>query len=164
MLSDSRPDRRPRGKSHIPPNWVGSFAQFFITINCRHRHVAQLTIGELPNQLFDAVRVYREKCRWNPEIVLLMPDHLHGIFSVEVDCRRGLQGVIQDWKRYTCRAFGVDWQRDFFDHRIRNEADRAEKWNYIRENPVRKGLVTSFDKWQHVWFPDRQGWATAEFE
>jgi hypothetical protein len=45
-----------------------------------------------------------------------------------------------------------------YHHLIRNEADHEDKWSYIRENPVRKGLVETFDQWPHVWFPDRIGW------
>jgi putative transposase len=67
-----------------------------------------------------------------------------------------------DWKRYTARALGIDWQRDFFDHRIRGEADGADQWSYIRENPVRAGLVERYHQWQHVWFPHRIGWPEDE--
>jgi hypothetical protein len=63
-----------------------------------------------------------------------------------------------DWKRYTARTFGIEWQRDFFDHRVRDEAEGADKWAYIRENPVRAGLVGSYDEWAHVWLPHGIGW------
>jgi hypothetical protein len=35
----------------------------------------------------------------------------------------------------------------FFDHLIRSSESYAEKWEYVRENPVRAGLVTSADDW-----------------
>ncbi len=63
-----------------------------------------------------------------------------------------MQRIISDWKRYTARHVSIHWQRDFFDHRIRNEASLAEKWNYIVQNPVRAGLVTSAEEWPYVWF------------
>jgi len=66
--------------------------------------------------------------------------------------------VIRDWKRYTAKSTGVEWQRDYFDHRIRNEPDHAAIWAYIRENPVRAGLVDTHDQWPHVWFPGKTGW------
>ena len=34
----------------------------------------------------------------------------------------------------------VDWQRDFFDHRLRDHHELEEKICYILMNPVRKGL------------------------
>ena len=33
------------------------------------------------------------------------------------------------------------WQRGFFDHLLRNSESYAQKWDYVRENPVRAGLV-----------------------
>jgi len=31
------------------------------------------------------------------------------------------------------------WQRGFFDHLLRSEESYGQKWNYVRENPVRGG-------------------------
>ena len=41
------------------------------------------------------------------------------------------------------------WQRSFFDHVLRNDESYAQKWNYVRENPVRAGLVTKADDWPY---------------
>ena len=35
------------------------------------------------------------------------------------------------------------WQSEFFDHVIRSADSYTEKWNYVRENPVRAGLVAT---------------------
>ena len=40
------------------------------------------------------------------------------------------------------------WQEEFFDHVLRSSESYAEKWAYVRENPVRAGLVKSSDAWQ----------------
>jgi len=39
------------------------------------------------------------------------------------------------------------WQRGFFDHLIRNTESYAQKWDYVRENPVRAGLVGRREDW-----------------
>ena len=39
------------------------------------------------------------------------------------------------------------WQKDFFDHVLRSEESDEEKWHYVRENPVRAGLVK---RWQEL--------------
>jgi putative transposase len=116
----------------------------------------------LPHKLFATVSHYRDSHRWWPEIVLLMPDHLHALVSFSWEKKNGMQSVLADWKRYTARAFEIDWQRDSFDHRIRDEADGADKWSYIRENPVRAGLVETFDQWPQLWFPHGIGWRPNE--
>jgi REP element-mobilizing transposase RayT len=42
------------------------------------------------------------------------------------------------------------WQRRFFDHVLRNEESYAQKWEYVRENPVRAGLVANADDWPYA--------------
>ncbi|MFA6561842.1 MAG: hypothetical protein WCV00_08035 [Verrucomicrobiia bacterium] len=41
------------------------------------------------------------------------------------------------------------WQPGFFDHLIRNTESYSEKWNYVRENPVRAGLVERAEDWPY---------------
>ena len=47
-------------------------------------------------------------------------------------------------------AMGVSsphWQKGFFDHVMRSGELYSEKWNYVRDNPVRAGLVAEADAW-----------------
>ena len=39
------------------------------------------------------------------------------------------------------------WQKEFFDHLIRSGESYSEKWEYVRQNPYRAGLVTDADDW-----------------
>jgi hypothetical protein len=39
------------------------------------------------------------------------------------------------------------WQHGFFDHLLRHSESYAQKWEYVRENPVRAGLVSNSDEW-----------------
>ena len=36
---------------------------------------------------------------------------------------------------------GGIWQEEFFDHVLRSSESYSQKWNYVKENPVRAGLV-----------------------
>ena len=36
-----------------------------------------------------------------------------------------------------------------FDHVLRNDESYGQKWEYVRENPVRAGLVPRADDWQY---------------
>ena len=38
------------------------------------------------------------------------------------------------------------WQRGFFDHVLRNDESYGNKWNYVKDNPVRAGLVSDPEK------------------
>ena len=61
-----------------------------------------------------------------------------------------LRGWVAGLKRVVAAAVtggrGV-WQRGFFDHVIRHSESYAAKWNYVRDNPVRAGLVSDADDW-----------------
>ena len=39
------------------------------------------------------------------------------------------------------------WQDGFFDHLIRNSESYGQKWAYVHENPVRKGMVAKAEDW-----------------
>ncbi len=162
MPPEEPPCRVSRGSSHIPPEWVSSDATFFITINCRPRGTNHLTAGDMPARIFETITFLKDRKKWYPEMVLLMPDHLHALISFPWEKGTGMNQVLADWKRYVSNRLGVSWQRDFFDHRIRSLEDHQTTWFYIRENPVRAGLVDSYEKWPHVWLPDQIGWSTPD--
>jgi hypothetical protein len=39
------------------------------------------------------------------------------------------------------------WQPGFFDHVLRSDESYSQKWNYVRENPLRAGLARTADDW-----------------
>jgi putative transposase len=39
------------------------------------------------------------------------------------------------------------WQEEFFDHLLRSGESYSQKWDYIKENPARAGLVDRSDQW-----------------
>ena len=77
-----------------------------------------------------------------------MPDHLHMLIGVPGDAQ--LSKLIRDFKRVTARTANIDWQRNFFDHRLRHDESETEKFEYIRQNPVRAGLVGPTDDWPYM--------------
>ena len=141
---------------HDVPAWVSQGASFFITISCQARETNQLCKDKIAEGLFETVAHRQKSGEWWVRLFLLMPDHCHALlsFAPEVIIRDSLA----NWKRYAARQFGIEWQRDFFDHRIRNHENLDEKAHYIRMNPVRKGLCEKPDEWRYVWsFKDFSG-------
>ena len=78
---------------------------------------------------------------------VVMPNHIHFILSI---CGEGgpsrtpaptnarLPAFLSAWKRLTNKKAGFPiWQRGYYDHVIRNEADYLRIWQYMDENPVR---------------------------
>ena len=45
------------------------------------------------------------------------------------------------------KIMGSVWQEEFFDHVSRSSESYHQKWEYVKENPVRAGLVTKSDDW-----------------
>ena len=83
--------------------------------------------------------------------LLLMPDHLHAVASFPTN--KTMPKVVSEWKKYIARTVGIQWQRDFFDHRLRDDESLREKTDYIEQNPVRAGLVKGRTDWPYVWQP-----------
>jgi len=50
------------------------------------------------------------------------------------------------------RQLAVEWQQDFFEHRLRHDESAREKADYILANPVRAGLVARPEDWPHLHF------------
>jgi REP element-mobilizing transposase RayT len=88
-------------------------------------------------------------------VYALMPDHLH-LFVALDDERitlsrwvRALKGVLS----HDLRQMGVaapHWQKGFFDHVLRSDESASQKWEYVRDNPVRAGLVATWDQWPYA--------------
>ena len=58
------------------------------------------------------------------------------------------------WRNAVTRAWPVTadkplWQRDCWDRQLRQGDSYSEKWEYVRNNPVRAGLVARADDWPH---------------
>jgi len=98
--------------------------------------------------IFETARRYHATHRWYLQLLLLMPDHLHMLVGIEGD--DSLSTIVGDFKRATTRFAGALWQRNFFDHRIRRDESLQEKEDYIRENPVRAGLIATAEKWHYL--------------
>src|SRR5438105_1723284 len=83
---------------------------------------------------------------------VLMPDHFHAFVGFD-DQKIDLAVWMKSLKNTLSKALRSDgiaaphWQKDFFDHVLRNEESYEEKWHYVRENPVRAGLVKRWQNW-----------------
>ena len=85
---------------------------------------------------------------------VLMPDHLH-LFVALDETQLGLAAWMKSLKNTlskALRSLGVSsphWQKGFFDHVLRSGESYAQKWDYVRANPVRAGLVTNAANWPY---------------
>ncbi len=70
-------------------------------------------------------------------------------------CYNSLSSIMQSLKGYTARKAnrllgrsGVFWQRESYDHVIRDASEWRRIITYVLNNPVKAGLVDTWEKWQ----------------
>ena len=83
----------------------------------------------------------------------IMPNHVHVL--IEINDRYSLSDIVRSWKSFTAKKAnavlgrkGDFWMPDYYDRFIRNEEHLAVVSVYIRENPVRCGLVKNAEDWE----------------
>lgn len=91
---------------------------------------------------------------WSIGRYVVMPDHVH-FFARALTERKTLSEFVRDWKKWTTRQLTPlitppVWQPEFFDHIVRSAESYEQKWQYVRENPVRAGLVQSAEDWPYA--------------
>ena len=133
---------------HQVPSWVGQGARHFVTINARDRAAAPFAAPAVAGVLLENLRAYETLGQWHIWIAVIMPDHLHFIATFNLD--DAIHMTVAAWKRYQARTLKIHFQRDYFEHRLRNEDEFVEKMTYIRENPVRKQLVKSSADYPYI--------------
>jgi REP element-mobilizing transposase RayT len=84
---------------------------------------------------------------------VIMPEHVHMI--VRSDGPHNISQFMASFKKHSARKLnkatgrsGPVWRREFFDHILRSDKHLRELIDYIHDNPVRRGLVPSADKWE----------------
>jgi len=93
---------------------------------------------------------YWDASRWTVYAAVVLPDHVHGLVQPLMDKEGGtfdLAQIIHSVKSFSAHQInrerqnqGSVWQDERYDRIIRDEAEFIEKWEYIRNNPVKRGL------------------------
>jgi putative transposase len=88
---------------------------------------------------------------WKVFAAILMPDHLHA-FAAPTQNRSAklgnFSGALKRWMREQLHA-SWNWQPGCFDRLLRSDESLHDKWLYVRENPVRAGLVEHWKDWPY---------------
>jgi REP element-mobilizing transposase RayT len=152
-VSDLRKKRRPKRLQRLPQLYSSVRPFFFVTFNTfdRRRILAQDDVHE----------TFRSFCLRAEEdhgvavgCYVLMPDHVHFFVAFPPD------GIALDvWMKSLRSVLGKrlltlghqkpHWQEGFFDHVLRSGESYAQKWEYVRVNPVRSGLCTTAEEWPY---------------
>nr|WP_201259222.1 transposase [Roseovarius indicus] len=134
---------------------------YFFTVNLAERGSDALTAHIA--DLRAAVRHVRETRPFEIEAMVVLPDHLHTVWRLpdgdrdfptrwkEIKTlftkRTGLSGMRSLSQIAKCER-GL-WQRRYWEHRIRDEADYRAHVAYCWGNPVKHGFVENAVKWPY---------------
>ena len=81
---------------------------------------------------------------------MLMPDHVHLLIAPRdrEEAVGNASGAIKRWMRQEMNA-EWEWQPGSFDRLLRSGECADEKWQYIRENPMRAGSIEKWQEWPY---------------
>jgi putative transposase len=137
---------------------------FFFTVNLADRRLRLLTTHV--DLLRQAFRYARRRHPFSIDAIVVLPDHLHAIWTLPQNdanfavrwrliksCfSRGLpRGERISPSRAAKGERGI-WQRRYWEHTLRDEADVGRHADYIHFNPVKHGHVTRVRDWPHSSF------------
>ena len=120
-------------------------AVYFVTL-CVHRRalvLANAVTHAAVSEVTDDLR------SWTVVAGVIMPDHLHCFVAPKNDRELSVGDFSTGFKRLLRQRLAHEWQwqRGCFDRLLRSDDRFSEKWEYVRENPVRAGLVQKWQEW-----------------
>jgi putative transposase len=147
-----------------------SGATYFFTLVTERRRPLFRDAGAV--RLFlDAVDTIRSRHPFEVDAYVVLPDHLQTIWTLpdgsanfstrwrlikEAFTRAYLkshEAPVRSGSRRSKGEQGI-WQRRFWEHVIRDDADFAVHLDYIHFNPVKHGLCRAASEWPHSTFRD----------
>ena len=127
--------------------------RYFIT-TCTYNRQNDLAIPEVHEILRAHWSKSLDLYGWAIGSYVVMPDHVH-FFCTDATGATSLSRMIGAWKQWSAKELctllkkkAPFWQKEFFDHLLRSDESYSEKWNYVRQNPVRAGLVERTEDWK----------------
>jgi len=121
--------------------------------------------------LRDSFRRSKEKYEYKINAIVILPNHFHMIITPKI--AKEYSKIISHIKRSF--IYGLDestrneskfemsaskyrrqnstiWQRRFYEHTIRDEKDFKQQLEYLKNNPVKHGLVNDSKDWEYSSF------------
>jgi putative transposase len=142
---------------------VGGGTHFFTVVTYRRR---RFLTAEVPRRwLREAIKVTRRDWPFEIDAWVLLPDHLHCVWTLpEGDADYAIRWALikgrftkrakglllrKDWLTDSKRQHreGTVWQRRFWEHVIRDDRDYMAHMDYIHYNPVKNGVVSRAVDW-----------------
>ncbi len=135
---------------------------YYLTIVTHRRNSILIdNIDELHESFRESKRYYKYRIN----AIVILPEHLHMIitpsnvkdypkivraikynFSIKVQ-----QDEEQSMARYK-KGLNPIWQKRYYEHTIRDEKDYLRCLEYMKNNPIKHGLVENLEDWKYSSF------------
>ena len=156
---------------------------YFFTVNLLDRRSCLLV--EQIDLLREAVRAVKRRRPFQIDAWVVLPDHLHAVWtlpegdadysgrwrSIKIAFAKGLPKTERRSAVRLNKGERGIWQRRFWEHTIRDDADYAAHVDYVHVNPLKHGLVERLAEWPYSSFHREvargvyhQDWAAAPAE
>jgi len=170
FLTEGRASARPilpkqDMQKHVPPDALGSWRKHPIHLPSGERHnravVVFVTVCTVKRRAILAsprihqtiVSAWGGASTWLVGRYVVMPDHIHFFCAPNGNDIPSLERWIRYWKSIVTKGIGAKggdvWQRDHWDRQLRSVESYADKWEYVRRNPVRHGYCDNPDEWPY---------------
>jgi putative transposase len=101
----------------------------------------------------DTMFRYRQQGKFLLHEFVVMPDHFHVLLTpAGISLERTVQLIKGGFSYRVKKERGSNievWSRGYVDHRIRDENDYQQHVEYIRQNPVEAGIVSSPEEYPY---------------
>jgi putative transposase len=139
-------------------------ASFFFTVNLADRR--QRLLVDNVGLLRTAFRDVRMRHPFTIEALVVLPDHIHTIWTLpggDADYAMRWRQIKSYFSRglppveYLSRSRSIKgergiWQRRYWEHTLRDDADFARHVDYIHYNPVKHGHAPAVGAWPYSSF------------
>ena len=139
-------------------------ASYFFTVALADRESTLL--ADRIHSLRAALRIARRVRPFEIDAMVVLPDHLHAIWTLPPDdtdfstrwaqvkglFSRSIEGGERPRFSLIGRRERGIWQRRFWEHAIRDEADLVSHLDYIHFNPVKHGWAITPGEWPYSSF------------
>ena len=137
---------------------------FFFTVTLADR-ASDLLVRHI-DDLRQAYQVAQKLYPFETIAICILPDHVHAVWTLpsnDSDCPLRWRLIKSNFSRAVPaeatrseskvrkREKGI-WQRRYWEHTIRDDADLARHVDYIHFNPVKHGYVSRVADWPHSSF------------
>lgn len=151
-MHESESTARPLRKRpvHKPVVTSGNHAVIVFVTVCTRKRVPILAT---PAMHVSIVNAWVAASHWLVGRYTILPDHIHLFCAPAVYPAESLTPWVKYWKGLVSKETGAGphslWEKDFWDVQLRSGESYTAKWEYVRNNPVRHGLVVRAEDWPY---------------